>query len=143
MQSGDCQTFCGTPHYLSPEVISTFYDQSAGLSGGYGKATDMWSLGVILYVMLSGAPPFDDDGLYEQITEGNFQFDVPEWTQVSPDAKELVRGLMNISKIERLTANQALDHRWLRFPPPDSLKKPGVPLDSAPPKRQRTEGMDF
>ena len=140
MKSGDCQTFCGTPHYLSPEVINTFHDRSAGHAAGYGKQVDMWSLGVILYVMLSGAPPFEDDGLYEQILEAKFEFDVREWTAVSPEAKELVRRLMCVNKSERLTIEQTLDHQWLRFSPPSS---PPRAAEAPCPKRQRhSEDMD-
>jgi len=120
MRSGDCQTFCGTPHYLSPEIINTFNDRTAGMNAGYGKQVDMWSLGVILYVMLSGAPPFEDEGLYEQILEAKFEFDVQEWVVVSPEAKDLVKRLMTVSASERLSIDQALDHHWLRFAPPGS-----------------------
>merc|ERR1712227_933040 len=63
MKSKDCRTFCGTPHYFAPEVISTFRDIDSGQPGGYGRQADMWSLGVILYILLSGIPPFDDEGL--------------------------------------------------------------------------------
>eukprot|EP00927_Polykrikos_kofoidii_P032062 TRINITY_DN27420_c0_g1_i1.p1 TRINITY_DN27420_c0_g1~~TRINITY_DN27420_c0_g1_i1.p1 ORF type:complete len:546 (-),score=88.66 TRINITY_DN27420_c0_g1_i1:164-1801(-) len=120
-RSGDCcQTFCGTPHYLSPEVIKSLQSTSAGHPAGYGRQADMWSLGVILYVMLSGVPPFDDEGLYEQIVEGKFEFDVREWLDVSPEAKELVRHLMKVNPVERLTIQQTLDHRWIRCAAPPS-----------------------
>eukprot|EP00929_Paragymnodinium_shiwhaense_P112559 TRINITY_DN80806_c0_g1_i1.p1 TRINITY_DN80806_c0_g1~~TRINITY_DN80806_c0_g1_i1.p1 ORF type:complete len:503 (-),score=118.20 TRINITY_DN80806_c0_g1_i1:297-1805(-) len=140
LNAGDCQTFCGTPHYLSPEIINTFHDRSAGQRSGYGKEVDMWSLGVILYVILSGVPPFEDEGLYEQIVEGKFEFDVPEFKVVSPEAKELVKQLMNVNAAERLTIAQAMEHRWLRFsspPSPGSKEKPALEEPSG--KRRRAE----
>lgn len=123
MTSGDCRTFCGTPHYLSPEVINTIRDRRSGQPAGYGKTVDMWSLGVILYIMLSGVPPFEDDGLYQQILEAKFEFDVREWLAVSPEAKELVRRLMTVNHTTRLTIQQTIDHKWLCFSPPLSPQR--------------------
>lgn len=128
MKSRDCRTFCGTPHYFAPEVINTFRDRESGQQAGYGKQADMWSLGVILYILLSGIPPFEEEGLYEQITEGKYEFDVREWTTVSPEAKELVRSLMTVNPKDRLNINQALDHKWLRFTAQSSpARLPAVP----------------
>jgi len=123
MKSRDCRTFCGTPHYFAPEVINTFRDRETS-SAGYDLQADMWSLGVILYIMLSGIPPFDEDGLYEQILEGKYEFDVREWTTVSPEAKQLVRSLMTVNPKDRLTIHQALDHNWFRFCAPGSCASP-------------------
>ena len=55
-----CRTFCGTPHYFAPEMILTAQHKLPGAQS-YGKEVDMWSVGVILYVMLSAVPPFDQD----------------------------------------------------------------------------------
>lgn len=125
MKTKDCKTFCGTPHYFAPEVINTFRDRDTGHAAGYGKQVDMWSLGVILYIMLSGTPPFEEDGLYEQILEGRYEFDVQEWTQVSPEAKELVRQLMTVNPKGRLTIQQTLAHKWFTLDqtsPPENDK---------------------
>jgi tRNA A-37 threonylcarbamoyl transferase component Bud32 len=123
MKSNDCKTFCGTPHYFAPEVINSFRDK-ADASAGYGKQADLWSLGVILYIMLSGMPPFEEDGLYEQILEGRYEFDVREWTTVSPEAKELVRRLMTVNPKDRLKIAEACEHRWFRFSMPSSCQSP-------------------
>ncbi|CAE8692914.1 unnamed protein product [Polarella glacialis] len=128
MKSRDCRTFCGTPHYFAPEVINTFRDRESGQQAGYGKQADMWSLGVILYILLSGTPPFEEEGLYEQITEGKYEFDVREWTTVTPEAKALVRSLMTVDPKHRLSIKQALDHTWLRYPVLGSpARLPAVP----------------
>lgn len=107
-----CKTFCGTPHYFAPEVIDTYRQRDQGQEADYGKQADMWSLGVILYIMLCGVPPFEEDGLYDQILAGKYEFDVPEWNQVSPEAKELVRSLMEVNPRARLTIKQAMAHKW-------------------------------
>lgn len=120
MATRDCKTFCGTPHYFAPEVITTFRDREAGQVVGYGKPADMWSLGVILYILLSGSPPFEDEGLYQQICDGKYEFDVPEWTAVTPEAIELVRKLMTVDDKIRATIQQALDQKWLRIFGPDT-----------------------
>ncbi|CAJ1444855.1 unnamed protein product [Effrenium voratum] len=113
LKSRDCRTFCGTPHYFAPEVITTFTDTNT--KAGYGKEVDMWSLGVILYILLSSTPPFEEEGLYNQIVEGRYEFDVQEWTCVSPEAKELVQQMMTVSPSKRINIQQALNHPWLKF----------------------------
>jgi serine/threonine protein kinase len=126
LKTRDCQTFCGTPQYFAPEVINTFKEKDSGMSAGYDKPADMWSLGVILYIMLSGVPPFEEDDLYEQILEGKYEFDVDEWNPISIEAKGLVRKLMTVNPKERLTISQALEYiqkRWLMAREPASPQR--------------------
>jgi len=84
---------------------------------GYGKAADLWSLGVVLYIMLCASPPFEgesQESLCRQIQAGRWDFDVDEWTLVSAEAKALVGRLMTVNPRERVTIEGALSHAWLR-----------------------------
>ena len=100
-------TACGTPGYVSPEMLR---------HERYGQSTDLWSLGVILYVILCGFPPFYSESthrLYEQIKAGEYDFPSPYWTNISREAKDLVRKLLCVDVSKRYTADQVLQHPWL------------------------------
>ena len=118
-------TYCGTPHYFAPEVHRRQPKKKSrpALGGGaaapspvgYGKAADMWSIGVIVYVMLSGRPPFDEDDLEQAVQDGQWSFDPIEWGRVSLYAQDFVRNLMALDPAARLTAEDALAHTWIRY----------------------------
>lgn len=132
---GGCQTFCGTIQYIAPEVLHTLAWAFGARSGGYGRQADLWSLGVILYIVLSGSTPFEegDEGIEpEQIIHGRFEFDVLEWCRVSPEAKSLVTGLITVSPVERLTITQALNHVWFanQVPEPSNSSSMVLAVDS-------------
>ena len=77
-------TACGTPGYVAPEIINGV---------GYGKEVDLWSLGVILYTLLCGYPPFYEENnseLFKMIQKGEYKFDSPYWDDVSDNAKNLI-----------------------------------------------------
>lgn len=95
---------CGTPGYLAPEVIE--YKQ-------YGTACDMWSVGVVVYILLSGTMPFSIKS-YKHVLTGNFEFPDDRWATVSPGAKDLIRKLLIVDPEKRYTADMALGHDWLR-----------------------------
>jgi len=72
-------TTCGTPGYVSPEILN---EQNKG----YGKECDYWSIGVVLYILLCGFPPFYDDDnfvLFEKIKRGEYDFPSPSWDNIS------------------------------------------------------------
>jgi len=100
-------TACGTPGYVAPEVLK---------NEPYDKAVDMWSLGVILYILLCGFPPFYHEStaqLYKQIKKGEYDFPDPYWTDISDSAKDLVRCLLCVPPKDRYTAAQVLAHPWI------------------------------
>ncbi|GCB70647.1 hypothetical protein scyTo_0008630 [Scyliorhinus torazame] len=106
------KTLCGTPTYLAPEVLL-----GAG-AGGYSKAVDCWSLGVILFICLGGYPPFSDQikdmNLRDQIIKGHYKFVLPYWINVSETAKDMVRQLLNVDPNKRFTTKDALNHPWMQ-----------------------------
>jgi hypothetical protein len=97
---------CGTPAYVAPEIITRRV---------YTPAVDLWSAGVILYILLSGVVPFEDQDekrLFAKISRGAYSLNGPEWVAVSSEAKRLVAGLMCLDPARRLTAAAALEHNW-------------------------------
>jgi len=100
------KTRAGTPYYISPEV----------LAGSYDITCDMWSAGCMLYILLCGYPPFygdDNQEILQMVQTGKFDFDGEEWDDVSNDAKDLIKKLI-CKPEQRLTAEEALKHRWVR-----------------------------
>lgn len=105
--SGFMATACGTPGYVAPEVLA---------QKPYGKAVDVWSIGVISYILLCGYPPFYDENdanLFAQILKGEFEFDSPYWDEISESAKDFIRNLMCVNVEKRFTCKQALAHPWI------------------------------
>jgi len=106
-----CQTLCGTLLYIAPEVIDERYDFKA----------DVWSLGVIVYLMLSGVLPWgnakNDDALMRLVKAGNINTEDKTWRPVSQEAKSLVRHLLTKDARARPQAVQALQHTWLAEEP--------------------------
>lgn len=105
--SGIMATACGTPGYVAPEVLA---------QKPYGKSVDVWSIGVISYILLCGYPPFYDENdanLFAQILKGEFEFDSPYWDDISDPAKEFIRQLMCVDVEKRLTCDESLKHAWI------------------------------
>jgi calcium/calmodulin-dependent protein kinase I len=107
-ESGALTTACGTPGYVAPEIIT---------GKAYGPEVDCWSLGVIMYILLSGYPPFyhdDQRKLFKLIKKGEFSFEPEFWGHVSESGKNLIRGLLSVNREERLTVEQVIKHPWFR-----------------------------
>ncbi|XP_033232087.1 ovarian-specific serine/threonine-protein kinase Lok isoform X2 [Belonocnema kinseyi] len=105
------KTFCGTMMYVAPEILLTHG------RGAYTSKVDVWSLGVILYTCLSALTPFSNSNakvsLYEQITQGAYDFPSARFAKVDTRAKELIKGMMTLDPNKRVTIDQVLRHKWL------------------------------
>lgn len=104
-------TTCGTPGYVAPEVL-----RPADKKRGYDPQVDVWSAGVILYILLCGFPPFyeeDQNKMFRQIIKGNYTFPSPEWDRISPEAIDLVKRCLQVDPVVRITPVQALQHPWM------------------------------
>ncbi|KAI8369677.1 kinase-like domain-containing protein [Blakeslea trispora] len=100
-------TACGTPGYVAPEVL---------LGTGHGTPVDIWSVGVIMYTLLSGYTPFygeDQNELFQCIMKGEYEFDEEYWGEISDEAKDLINQMLTFDPNERVTAEDALKHNWL------------------------------
>lgn len=97
----------GTPQYIAPEILEKKH---------YGTAVDMWSFGVIVFILLGGYPPFSEDNtkkLFKKITAGDWEFHPDYWGSVSKEAKDFISKLLELIPSRRMTADQALHHPWL------------------------------
>ncbi|KAE9619530.1 putative protein kinase CAMK-CDPK family [Lupinus albus] len=110
----------GSPYYVAPEVLRK----------QYGPECDVWSAGVIIYILLSGVPPFWDEteqGIFEQVLKGELDFISEPWPSISGSAKDLVRRMLIRDPKKRLTAHEVLCHPWVQV----GGVAPDKPLDSA------------
>ncbi|KAL6205124.1 hypothetical protein ACLB2K_022388 [Fragaria x ananassa] len=111
----------GSAYYIAPEVLKR----------RYGPEVDIWSVGVMLYILLSGVPPFwaeSEHGIFNAILRGHLDFSSDPWPAISAQAKDLVRKMLNSDPKQRLTAFQVLsNHPWIK----EDGEAPDVPLDNA------------
>ncbi|KAL9230922.1 hypothetical protein vseg_006213 [Gypsophila vaccaria] len=108
----------GSPYYVAPEVLRK----------RYGREADVWSAGVILYILLSGVPPFwaeTEEEIFEEVLHGDLDFSTDPWPKISEGAKDLVRRMLIRDPKKRLTAHEVLCHPWIMT---DGLA-PDKPLD--------------
>ncbi|CAJ1964547.1 unnamed protein product [Sphenostylis stenocarpa] len=110
----------GSAYYIAPEVLKR----------KYGPEVDIWSVGVMLYILLCGVPPFwaeSEHGIFNAILRGHVDFTSDPWPSISPSAKDLVRNMLNSDPQKRLTAYQVLNHPWIK----EDGEAPDKPLDNA------------
>ncbi|GBF87955.1 calcium-dependent kinase [Raphidocelis subcapitata] len=96
----------GSPYYVAPEVLRKDYNQAA----------DMWSLGVILYILLCGLPPFwgnTEEQIFGMVLKGKVDFSVEPWPRISDAAKDCVSRMLTMDATKRPTAQEILQHEWL------------------------------
>ncbi|TKY57133.1 Calcium-dependent protein kinase 17 [Spatholobus suberectus] len=110
----------GSAYYIAPEVLKR----------KYGPEIDIWSIGVMLYILLCGVPPFSaesENGIFNAILRGYIDFTSDPWPSISPAAKDLVRKMLNSDPRQRLTAYEVLNHPWIK----EDGEAPDTPLDNA------------
>ncbi|CAO2836281.1 unnamed protein product [Amaranthus hypochondriacus] len=97
----------GSAYYVAPEVLRR----------RYGKEIDIWSAGVMLYILLSGVPPFwaeTEKGIFDAILQGHIDFESKPWPSISNGAKDLVKKMLTQDPKKRISAAQVLEHPWLK-----------------------------
>lgn len=102
-----CTTACGTPGYVAPEII-------VGMP--YTTSVDVWSLGIIVYILLCGYPPFyhnQQNKLFQLIRKAKYEFDSPYWDNISESAKDLIRHCLTVDISSRFTIKQVKEHPWI------------------------------
>uniref|UniRef100_A0A3P9D0A7 Checkpoint kinase 2 n=1 Tax=Maylandia zebra TaxID=106582 RepID=A0A3P9D0A7_9CICH len=133
------RTLCGTPSYLAPEVFTH------ASTTGYGLAVDAWSLGVLLFVCLGGYPPFHESfghqSVTDQIIRGEFTMVQSKWTSVSDQAKDVVRKLLVVDPMKRMSIEEALQHPWLQVTP-HLTPRPPHPNNHTPGRHLRKRGRE-
>uniref|UniRef100_A0A8D2L6J8 Serine/threonine kinase 33 n=1 Tax=Varanus komodoensis TaxID=61221 RepID=A0A8D2L6J8_VARKO len=103
------QSTCGTPIYMAPEVISAH---------DYSQQCDVWSIGVIMYMLLCGEPPFiasSEEKLFEVIKKGDLHFKHSTWESIGETAKNVLQLLLKVDPAHRITANELLDSHFIYY----------------------------
>lgn len=99
-------TIVGTPYYISPDVLKKRYD----------KSCDLWSVGVIAYILMCGYPPFNGANnceVYDAVRRGRYQFSSADWSATSKESRDFIRRLLQRDPAKRMTAEEALNHPWI------------------------------
>ncbi|CAH0555515.1 unnamed protein product [Brassicogethes aeneus] len=136
------QTPVGSAEFMAPEVVEAFVGDTE--TSSYDKRCDLWSLGVITYILLCGYPPFygkcgNDCGwergdncracqnlLFQSIQEGRYEFPEAEWGSISDEAKDLIGALLVKRASQRMSAERVLKHPWLKCASDEPLTTPAI-----------------
>ena len=97
----------GTAYYIAPEVLNSEYNEKC----------DVWSIGVIMYILLSGKPPFDgseDADIIKSVKRGEYSLSGPDWKSISKEAKDLIVKMLTFIPADRITAEEAMNHIWFK-----------------------------
>lgn len=122
----------GSPYYCAPEILS----DSTVRTGAVWKAADMWSVGVILFLLVCGFPPFNGDSqekIFRKIKKGRFRFPRPNelgGVELSASVQDLITALLQMQPGKRLTADAALNHPWVCGATASSIPLPTVVVDA-------------
>ena len=98
----------GSPLYMAPEIVR---------GESYGEKVDVWSAGVITFILLSGRPPFKGksrDEIFASIKDSPLSFEGKEWDRISDEAKDFIKKALDKTADNRATATELLDHEWLK-----------------------------
>lgn len=101
------KSLAGTPYYLAPEI----------LKGSYTKSCDIWSLGVFLYYIISGSYPFYGfqlEDIFEKVAAGKIKFEGSVWQKASDSVKDLIKKMLTIDPVKRISIYKALSHPWFK-----------------------------
>ncbi|EMG46780.1 CDC5 Cell cycle serine/threonine-protein kinase CDC5/MSD2 [Candida maltosa Xu316] len=110
-------TICGTPNYIAPEVLG-------GKNTGHSFEVDIWAIGIMMYALLVGKPPFqakDVNVIYERIKKTEYYF--PEEKPISESARMLIKDLLSLNPLHRPTIDEILDYDWFKGPFPDKTRE--------------------
>lgn len=97
----------GTAYYIAPEVLNQKYDEKC----------DVWSIGVIMYILLTGRPPFDgntDNAIIKKVQAGKYPNKTAEFKAISKDGQDLINNMLKMKTTDRFTAQEALEHPWIK-----------------------------
>lgn len=123
MDDGKMCTPSFTPYYVAPQVLEASRRKQLQLTPYYyDKSCDMWSLGVVIYILLCGYPPFYSEipsitlskGMKARITNADYEFPPDDWCYISQQAINLIKSLLIVDATQRLTIEEVLSHPWLR-----------------------------